>query len=332
VVEHLEHVTLKSGETVQTAAIRGPDAEWRDRIQQLLGHKGDIWNWQNCTLLTEETGVEAWFYVLHRDGVPFSHQMTAERDGVGIFGHVWTEPVDRGQGAAGALMAVQMAHFKSRNGRALVLGTTYDSAPYRLYAKHGFVSVEPLSGVMTWSREDFIDFSLDYFAGQQSGTVEPLQWQHWPVAPLLFVGNLPGIVRCAPLGLFGRQSTEEALLPLLRRTAGDPVDTQVAVLRLGNDAVAGLAALGPDPLAPGAACVDICVHPAHRSRAVELLTQVLPTQSHGRITAYADPAQSAKIGLLQDRGFREVSRWPTRLPIAPALSECADLIMFERRG
>jgi len=109
-------------------------------------------------------------------------------------------------------------------------------------------------------------------------------------------------------------------------------DTQVAVLRLGNDAVAGLAALGPDPLAPGAACVDICVHPAHRSRAVELLTQVLPVQSHGRMTAYADPAQRAKIALLQDRGFREVTRWPKRLPVAPALSECADLIMFERRG
>ena len=100
-VEPLGDITLKSGERVQAAAIRGPDEDWRPHIARLLRHKGDPWVWQNTALLTHATGVEAWFYVLHRAGLPFAHIMTAEVNGVGIFGHVWTEPADRGQGASG---------------------------------------------------------------------------------------------------------------------------------------------------------------------------------------------------------------------------------------
>ena len=214
-VELLGDVTLKSGERVQAAAGRGPDEDWRPHIARLLQHKGDPWVWQNTALLTHATGVEAWFYVLHRAGLPFAHIMTAEVNGVGIFGHVWTEPVDRGQGASGQLMERQMAHFRQRGGHALFLHTSPDNPTYAVYLRRGFSPVEPRSGAMVFAVAGLAAFETDYFAAGPT-TIEPLQWRHWPSAPALFTADIPGIVRCAPLGLFGRNSSEGALLPAIQ--------------------------------------------------------------------------------------------------------------------
>ena len=96
-------VVLKVGERVEMGVVRGPDIQWAPRLEEMLAHKGDPWVWQNATVLREDVGIEARFYVLHRDGLPLANIMTAERAGVGIFGHVWTQPRDRRQGAASAV-------------------------------------------------------------------------------------------------------------------------------------------------------------------------------------------------------------------------------------
>lgn len=300
-VESLGSVILKTGETVSAAVIPGPDASWGDRLENLLKHKGDPWNWQNSALLREETGVDSSFYVLHRDGIPFAHQMTATVGGVGLFGHVWTEPADRGKGAAGLLMNLQMTHFQSHGGRALVLGTGYDTPPYHLYRKHGFHSIEPGSGIMSWSQGDFAEFRAAYLAPSTDAVIEPLAWRHWPVAPVLFAGELPGVVRNVALGLWGRCNTEEPLLKCLH----DPTRAQVSVLRLPNGAVAGLASRSADALVPGATCIDICLHPAHDQHGEVLLSGILAVGGTvGKLTAYADEQQPDRWTLLERHGFR----------------------------
>lgn len=146
----LKPVTLRSGEEVTAAVVQGPDADWADRICPMLQHKGEPWTWQNASVLTRDLGIDAYFYVLHRAGRPFANVMTIEGDGVGIFGHVWTDPADRRQGASSHLIRQQMDHFRRRSGRALYLGTGYGSGAYRIYARHGFESVEPASGYMAY--------------------------------------------------------------------------------------------------------------------------------------------------------------------------------------
>ena len=101
-----------------------------ERIEALLGHKGEEWQWQNSRCARDDLGIDVYYYILHRDGVPFANMMTAECAGVGHFGHVWTRPEDRRKGAADQLMGLQMEDFRGRGGRALYLGTGFDSAAY----------------------------------------------------------------------------------------------------------------------------------------------------------------------------------------------------------
>lgn len=93
----LGKVTLRSGETVEAGVVAGPDPVWAERLVKLLWHKGDPWNWQNARLLEADQGLDAYFYMLHRDGKPLANIMTVENNGVGHFGHVWTEPAEGGQ-------------------------------------------------------------------------------------------------------------------------------------------------------------------------------------------------------------------------------------------
>ncbi|MBT6147039.1 MAG: hypothetical protein HOH74_16510, partial [Gemmatimonadetes bacterium] len=67
--ESLAEVTLKDGERVEAGVVVCPDAEWAERIEALLGHKGDVWRWQNRCCAWDELGIDARYYLLHRDGV-----------------------------------------------------------------------------------------------------------------------------------------------------------------------------------------------------------------------------------------------------------------------
>ena len=104
--EGLGHVVLATGEQVEVGVVIGPDAEWTERLERLLGHKGEPWNWQNRQVLTTDVGIGSRFYVLHRGGMPFANIMIAELSGVGILAHVWTKPEDREKGACSNLMRV----------------------------------------------------------------------------------------------------------------------------------------------------------------------------------------------------------------------------------
>ena len=110
--EKLDDVTLKTGEKVELGVVMGPDLEWADRIDaDLLAHKGGVWQWGNEKVLRESLEMEAYFYILHRDGTPFANVMNIEYKGVGILGHVYTRPEERQQGACAAIFRGLMPHF-----------------------------------------------------------------------------------------------------------------------------------------------------------------------------------------------------------------------------
>ena len=77
--ESLEHVVLKNGEKVEAGVVIGPDLDWADRVEELLGHKGPLWRWGNEMVLRESLPVEAYYYLLVReDGIPFANMMNIE--------------------------------------------------------------------------------------------------------------------------------------------------------------------------------------------------------------------------------------------------------------
>lgn len=304
-------VLLKSGETVQAGVVAGPDEEWQARIEALLAHKGEEWLWQISELLSQQLTATGRFYMLHRNGTPFCHILTAESGGVGLLGHVWTVPVDRGQSAASQLMALVMNDFRVRGGRALHLTTAYDSPAYHIYRKQGFESVEPASGVMAFFAPSQAQFEVDYFA-PGAATVVPLDWHDWAVASPLLAGPWPGLVRCAPRGLIGRLDSEYNLMAPLRQIKAGGEPAVVTLRKSDSSAVVGLAAWAPDPVWPDTAIVDVNCHPEFWAQAGELLA-ALPVPAGFRQTAYAETDDVAKRAVLAEAGFCQVAMLPQRL-------------------
>jgi hypothetical protein len=325
-------VKLKNGEVVEAGVVRGPDLSWSARLQKLLWHKGEPWNWQNAQVLERDLGLDVQFYILHRHGGPFSNIMTVERTGVGLFGHVWTQPADRRQGATTQLMRLQMQDFVARGGQALFLSTDYGSSAYHIYASYGFASMEAGSGYMAYYATSQAEFEHSYFA---PGPVEvqPLAWSHWPAAAPLFLGNDPGLVRCAPLHLFGRASCEEVFLPALldaqQRQVQGEAPAVLALTQRTTTAVVGLAAWAWHPLWPDVCLVDCYCHPHHWAQAGELLAALQLPRAE-RTLAYVDSDHTAKARLLTEAGFRPLATLPNWLAVNSAKAEWVDVMVMDK--
>jgi hypothetical protein len=331
VQQGLGTVVLDGGERVAASVISAPDSEWADRLAKFLVHKGEPWTWGNVELLTKPTGVHAYFYILHRDGVPLSNIMTCEVNGVGLFGHVFTRPEDRRKGACNKLMGLQMEHFRSRGGKALFLSTGFDSAAYRIYARHGFQGVEDKSGCMQYYAAAREEFEASWFA-RAAAQVEPFAMAHWPILAPLFAGGFQGRIRCARLGIIGRTSGEEFILKALydERLPVEGRTPSTFVLRSRQiGAPVGFAAFGRHPVWEELRLVDVFCHPDFWDRSGDLLASLpLPPAAH--FIAYADINWTSKDHALRQAGFRQTAVLARWVPQTAARTSFGDVAVYEK--
>jgi len=328
----LGQVTLKSKEKVSLGMVQGPDETWIERICDLLSHKGFPWNWQNREMLSRDLGLDACFFLLHRGGIPFAHVMNVTLDGVGIFGHVFTAENDRRKGAMSHLISAQMSYFRDHRGKALFLGTGYDSAAYHIYRSFGFQGIEEGSGKMDYFTENRDAFYQEYFRPGH-GVLENLNWKHWPTSCALFMGDFPGTVRFMPVRLLGRQSTEGPLLPLIqeeqeRENRGDSPRVKVA-RHDESRAVLGVAAWCDHPLWPGTILLDVYCHPAFWSMGDRLM-RVLTWPQDRLVMVYADASCPQKTHLLSTLGFKESALLRARCKDRPMHGRPVDVSVWER--
>jgi len=318
---------LKTGESVECGIVLPPAADWTDRVEALLRHKGDPWNWQNSELLRRKLpGIEARFFVLHRAGRPFANILLAEAGGVGLVGHVWTEPADRGAGASSLLLERVLEDFRHRGGRALFLGTDPGSAAWQYYRRRGFVPIAEGSGSMVLYFEAEEAFARAWFDSRDA-RVAPLAWRHWPAAVPLFLGDFAGAVRVAASGLFGRCLSEGPLLPLLRAHAGE--QGLARVLEGKRGAVLGFASAQRDPFWPDRTVVDVFCHPDAWPRAPELLA-ALALPAGARVVSYSDATLISKREALHGAGFRLVAELPQWVQSGGASGNRVAVVVYEK--
>jgi GNAT superfamily N-acetyltransferase len=317
---------LKNGESVATAVILAPAETWHKRIADLLHHKGEMWRWQVAQLLAGQSGIESRFYLLHRDAAPFCNILTIERNGVGMLGHVWTKPEDRGQGAASQLMRLVMEDFQARGGRSLYLGTGFESTAFHIYRKQGFQSIEANSGVMAFFPDGRAGFEADYFAPGETA-IAPLDWTHYATASALLAHENKARVRCAPLGVLRPMLCESPFLPILRgRENGG--ETRAVVLQKTNGAVVGLAAWNCDAIWPGVLQLDVFCHANFWHRGEELLS-ALPLPAARRFVIYDDGQNPDKTELLHRAGFEKQAQLKNRVARDVTESEWLNIYCWE---
>ncbi len=328
--ERFDEMRLKDGRAVECGVVAGPDEAWAGRVEPLLGHKGGLWNWQNAQALRTTTGLEARFYLLSLHGMPFANVCIFAAGGVGILGHVWTMPEFRRQGASTLLMQAAMRDFARRGGEALFLGTNPDGPAYGIYKQHGFSDVVPGSGHMTWYARGQAAFDAAWFAPGPT-RIEPLAWRHWPASAPLFLRPGPGVVRCAPLRVFGAGLIEGPLLPAIQaqqeRQAAEQGPCAVVLENSASQAVLGLAVWMFDPVWPATCVVDVFCHEDYWSRGSEMLSALAFPPGRRRV-AYGDSSCPPKQAVLQAAGFARAGVLEKWLPGPSPADRGVDVVAF----
>jgi len=152
-----------------------------------------------------------------------------------------------------------------------------------------------------------------------------VSWENWPTSAPLFTGDFPGTVRCAPLGLFGRASTEGAWLHLLH---DDNYQARVLV-RPETGAVVGAAIAGDHPLWPDTGLLDVYCHPDFWDWGTELLG-ALQRPGRDRWLAVSDDGCTAKDAVLAASGFTSTQRAVRRIAVDTRKTAFADVIEWEQ--
>lgn len=312
----LDNVRLKDGTTAELGMLVAPDEDWADRVAHLLGHKEEIWRWQNETTIRQTLDLESRYTMLSRNGQPFANITTFEFGGVGILGHVYTQADERGKGAASALMSAVMDDFNSRRGRALYLGTAFDSVAFHLYRKLGFAPLEPGSGHMAFYANDEHTFMSDFF-NITSADVGPPVWTDWAMGQPLFADDIPGRMRNMRLGILGPTSAEEELLYVIREQLAAPAEHSPTCLLLRDSdsrAVCACASWCHHRHWPHTIIVDLYAHPKAWDASESLLAQ-LQLPDCDRAVAYVEEETPEKADVLEKAGFHPGATFHQRLAV-----------------
>jgi GNAT superfamily N-acetyltransferase len=306
--------TLKTGERMEVGVVRGPDADWRDRLTTFLGHKGDDWRPQiDWALAGPLDDLQTRFYVGHVDGRLISQIMIAGDRGVGILGHVFTLPEERRKGAIRAVMAALMEDCPRQGFRVLTLGTGFDSAAYWIYHSFGFRSVAEGSGEMLWESEPG---AADAVFTPGPTSVRPVRWDDWGYFNLLAmqpVSKEEDLPRGPMLGLTALGSVEGAFLAFQNRRVREP-RLQAQALVTEESATVGWALLGPNPAWAGEEGLLLDIH-AHRGF-VDRLPQMLGVLAllEGKpVLSYVTDAHGRRAAALREFGFGPPAELPAWL-------------------
>ncbi len=311
--------TLKTGEVMEVGCVETPAQEWAERVEKSLIHKPDIWLDHIKKAVGGQTDdLQNYFYVGHLDRNIITGVMTVEHNRVGILGHVYTDPDHRRKGAYSRLMKHQMDDFRARGGGVLLLGTGYQTPPFRIYESFGFAGIMGKSGCMRYATEE--DFEEKYYApGDVS--VREVRWEDWPAANLLTCQPGADVLRSIAFPLFGESSFEEGFLHLKKGLEEDE-RRRAWSANTTSGALVGIAMLTPDlRFAGGVYLLDLIVHENFWEQAGTILGQI--EWPEAKVQCYTDLGCPAKVEALEAAGFTQEALLAKQLAWAGGLLDVA---------
>ena len=303
--EILGETTLKSDEVMEVGLINAPDMPHAEEIKKFLAHKPQFFDWHIERCVTESLDeLETRFYVGKLDEKIITNIMTVEHEGIGILGHVFTLPDQRRKGACKGTMAYQMEDFRQRDGRALYLGTGYNSHPYHIYHSFGFESVYPESGFMKYYVKD--DFEDTYFAPTTTHPKE-VEWHDWP--KLTALSGIVGweTLRSLLWSVYGPANLEGIFLTFKRALEMDEInEAQVfddaKLLATQEGAIVGWASVNRDSKwRHNIALLDLFFHPNFVDSVPSLLSAIKFPDL--KVQCYIDSTSEKKAEVLETAGF-----------------------------
>lgn len=293
-------VVLKTKERMEVGVITAPDERHAEEMKQFLGHKPGNYKWHIERCVTEVLdALETRFYVGKLDGHVITNIMTVEYEGVGILGHVFTLPEQRRKGACKGVMAYQMEDFRQREGRALYLGTGYNSHPYYIYHSFGFESVFSESGFMKYHVHE--DFEKRYFAPTFAHP-KSVEWHDWPKVTAL--SSIVGwdALRSLAWNVYGPTNLEGGFLSFKHTLETEDRYDDAKFLISSKGTIVGWATVNRDTRwRPATAVLDLFFHPNFADSVPALLSAVQFPDA--KVQCYVDSSAEKKASVLEASGF-----------------------------
>ena len=217
---------------------------------------------------------------------------------VGILQHVYTNPDHRRKGICDHLMQALTDDFRARGGRAVYLGTGYDTPPYHIYESFGFQG-RGETGKMNWFVED--DFLARYFTPGPT-VVRDTNWGDWPLLEALHAIMDGWYLRSFTMEQYGH-SDYEHVYPAVREAMQEGAIGAVKELVKEDGAIVGHAYLARWSKWPGAPwLLEFFIHPSFYADGEKLL-RAMPLPDDVKVCAMADGAASERVQLLEACGF-----------------------------
>ena len=296
----LGEAVLKTNERMEVGVITAPDKRHAEEVKQFLGHKGGNWEWhiERCVIESLDA-LETRFYIGKVDGSVITNIMTVEHQSIGILGHVFTMPDQRRKGACKGVMAYQMEDFRQRKGRALYLGTGYNSHPYYIYHSFGFKSVFSKSGFMKYYVDT--DFEEHYFAPAPTQP-KAVEWHDWPKVTALS-GIIGGeALRSLIWNVYGPTNMEGGFLNFKHDLETENVYEDAKLLMTSDGAIVGWATVSRDTRwRPATTVLDLFFHPNFADEVPTLLSSVAFPDA--KVQCYVDSGAEKKAAILETAGF-----------------------------
>ena len=322
--DKLGEVVLKTKERMEVGVITAPDAPHAEEVKKFLGHKGGNWEWHIQRCVTEVLdALETRFYVGKVEGRVITNIMTVEHEGVGILGHVFTLPRERRKGACKGVMGYQMADFRERTGRALYLGTGYNSHPFYIYHSFGFESVFPESGFMKYYVNT--DFEACYFASAPT-VPKPVEWHDWP--KLTALSGIVGwdALRSLTWEVYGPANFEGGFLGFKHDLETEDAYNDAKLLTTPDGAIVGWATASRDTRwKPATAVLDLFFHPNFADDVPTLLSAMALPES--KVQCYVDSGAAKKAEVLEAAGFTCEGRFKNQFTYG---GQYYDVLVFGR--
>ena len=295
--EKFADVELRTGQSMEVGVVLAPDLEYAEEVKKFLGHKPETYRWHiDCCVREVLDLLETRFYIGKVDGEIISNIMITEYDGIGTLGHVFTLPNQRRKGACKAIMGYQMDDFRHRGGKALYLGTGYDSHPYHIYKSFGFDSVYDGSGFMSYFATE--DFDVNYFVDLDVHVKDNIEWHDWAKITALTGITNGDQIRSVALGIYGPSNFEGGFLSF-KQELETGVDYHAAkLLQNASGAVVAMATVKQNE---DIMLLDIFAHPLFWTQLGALLDSLGISSS--KVQCYAETKSKEKIKLLHEFGF-----------------------------
>jgi len=294
----------RQGNPVEVAVLESPEPEGIVPIVNYVAFKGEIWRWQVEQLFKEDRtpAVSHLYCALGPTGKLMSIIMTVEALGIGIFGHVYTDPDHRRKGLSKMLCGIVTGEFKERGGKVLNLGTIYGGIAFRLYQSVGFKSLWN-TGFMRFA--DNPESFYETFYAPAETEIKEAGWQDYPVLSDLALHEWGSPIRCVAFGAIGPYSLEGIFIEMKKKAEASPEQSSFLVLRKRDTGAAvGFASLLPDPRWRNETFIlDVFVHPNFEADYARLLEAIKLPRS--KIIAYATERSEARTEALLTIGFKE---------------------------